>query len=138
MGLNSETRSTLSVLGIKTVLPSIIHCTNFSGSSTQLFIVANIGSHVLLNFFHQKFCIPSTPGADQFFLFFIVCFNNVNLNSTSSTSFTLILISSAIFSIHGSSGVCSFFSQILPQNSTNFSIFGSSPFLSLSSSNSVL
>ena len=116
-----------SIFGKRTVLPKVTHSGMPSGSSSQLFIVLSKAFQVPLNFFHQKFWIPSIPGEVQFFLLFITFLMVSSLISISCISLIFFLNSSLIFSIYGCSIVIFSSSHIPPQNSTNLSIARGSP-----------
>ncbi len=111
-----------SILGNNTVLPCVIHSGIRSGRSIHSLKLLTSAFQVPLSFFHQKFCIPSIPGADQFFLFVIV---------NSSILVTFALFFSATVLIYRLCEVLVSSSQMPPTNSTNFSIPGTSPLLSL-------
>ena len=75
-------------------------CRMNSGLSIQQFIAFEGGLRVLVSFFHQKFWIPSIPGADQFFLFFSMCCSFSMSTVISSTCVTLSFILLAAVCIH--------------------------------------
>ena len=78
----------------------VIHSGIVSGSSIHLVILLASAFQTPLNFLHQKFCIRSILGADQFFLFLNVSYNFFSVIYSSSTLVTFAFIFSAIVFLH--------------------------------------
>ena len=117
-----------SVFGNSNVRPCVSQSDSPSGCSNHLLKHFNIALHVPLNFFHQKFCTPSIPGADQFFRLLTVWCNFFSVIVNSCTFATFCLIFFATVFVHFRCGVLVWSSQIPAQNSSNFYIPGTFPF----------
>ena len=112
------------VFGSRTVLPDGHH-SGIIAISTHRSVNAFLNAFCAgSNFFHQKFWMPSIPGAVQFFRLGISFFIFLSVMANSLTRFALSPSSAFISSIHSIFGVGSFCSQMPPQNSTNLCISG--------------